>query len=162
ALYMLALLVTPISEYVMYFRNDMTRALDSREMLPAKLRVVQFVREKANGKPFSSYHYVPDIYDYSYQYLYLWDAWNGRPLPQEFSYKPGETAYIPEKVEILQVLPTSSAKPEKIFFIVEKPGNKDFLAAWWGQQRYGTIVGTQEISPDITVYEATPAQEKGK
>lgn len=162
AMYVVTLLITPMSEYVMYFRNDLARALDSREMLPAKLRAVQYVREKSMGKSFSSYHYVPDIYDYSYQYLYLWNAWNGLVLPQEFSYKPGETAYIPEKAELLQVFPISSAKAEKIFFIVEKPGNKDFLAAWWGQQRYGTIVGTQEISPDITVYEATPAEEKGK
>lgn len=156
AIYVLLMLVTPIFAYAQYIKVDKPSILQSREMLPAKQRAIEFVYAQSEGKPFSSYHYVPDIYDYSYQYLYIQGAFTGKTLPVEFSYQPGEISYIPEKMELLEKLPKTSDDAQKIFFIVEKAQNTDFLDAWWGLQKYGTIVRSVDISSEITVYEATP------
>lgn len=157
--YIFLLLLTPVFAYVRYFTFDRPQILQSREMLPAKVRALKYVYAEAGDKPFSSYQYVPDIYDYSYQYLYIWQAFHGRPLPSEFSYKPGEISYIPEKPSLLAKLYVQQLPPEKIFFIVEEPQNKDFLQAWWGQQKYGKIIQSVAISPQITVYTATPSEK---
>lgn len=158
--YLALLLVTPVFAYVRYFTVDRMHAEESREMLPAKLRALDYIYKESEGKPFSSYHYVPDIYDYSYQYLYMWQAFRGKPLPEEFSYQPGEVSYIPEKQDVLDALGKAEGKfPEKVFYIVEKPQNEDYLDAWWGRQRYGTMVGSVAVSPEITVYAATPPEQ---
>lgn len=152
-------LLTPLERVYRYYTVNRTLFYESRGFLPAKRKALAYIRAQAHGEPFASYHYVPDVYDYSYQYLYFWHAYNGLPLPTEFSYKPNESAYVPEKQEIMQYFGQSSGKPVKIFFIVEKPEREELLEQWWTQQRYGKIVSKQSISNEITVFEATPVAE---
>lgn len=149
--------LSPFISYYSYVTVDKETLESSRNFLPAKQKAVEFIYKESEGKPFASYHYVPDIYDYSYQYIYFWQAKNGKHLPIEFSYKPGETSYIPEKSNLLTKFPTQgNQKPEKIFFIVETPENTEFLDEWWNAQQYREIVKTTSISRDINVYEAIP------
>ncbi|MDZ7587600.1 MAG: hypothetical protein U0946_07650, partial [Patescibacteria group bacterium] len=61
--------------------------------LPVKLQAINYIYDQAQGRPFSSYQYLPNIYDYAYQYLYFWQGFKGKPLPVEFSYKPREINY---------------------------------------------------------------------
>ena len=69
-----------------------------KAFLPAKMAAINYVYEKSAGQPFASYHYLPEIYDYAYQYLYLWQAFGSKPLPVEFSYQPQAPTYIKEKL----------------------------------------------------------------
>lgn len=127
-------------------------------LLPVKLKAIQLVREKSEGKPFASYQFISDIYDYSYQYLYFQQAFQGLPLPTEFSYQPGETIYVHEKPSLLRKLEHMIPKepPAYIFFIVEKTPDTNFMDSWWNKQKFSKIINEYEISPHVTVYQALP------
>ncbi len=146
-----------------HFENKYELALD-RKMLPVKLKTLSKIRDVADGRPFSSYHYVPDIYDFTYQYLYLVDGFKGKDMPKEFSYEPNVTEYVVQKKDLINKLTagenidqnTQANEPEVIFYIVEKPENQEFLDQWWGRQRYSKILYEEEMSDTVKLYAAEP------
>lgn len=126
--------------------------------LPVKLQAINYIYDQAQGKPFSSYQYLPNIYDYAYQYLYLWQGFKGKPLPVEFSYKPGEISYVQEKPDLLKKLPINNQPTEKTFLIIEKPENVWHypLQRWLGNIKYSEIISKKEFGPELEVWEALP------
>lgn len=154
--------VASLSKVYFYLTLDRQNLLQSPAFLPNKIKAIEYIYSQADGQPFASYQYMPDIYDFPYQYLYFRRALQGKSLPTEFSYKPGEVTYIPEKPELLARFRNqeTDGSPQKIFYIVEKSDNPALLEQWWSQQKYGTITQEQKISEGITVYTATPEGQK--
>lgn len=150
------MVLTPVVSYLDYLSVDKAKLLTNHSFLTVKKEAIRTIREKAGAEPFASYHYLPDIYDFSYQYLYFSDALNGKELPVEFAYMPEAVPYIVQKEWLLTQLPRQLKQPDKIFFIVEKPENEEFLSQWWGQQQFGEITETIKINEIVTVYVATP------
>ncbi len=150
------IILTPIVSYLDYLSVDKTKLLTNHSFLPIKKEAIEVIREKAGTAPFASYHYVPDIYDFAYQYLYFSDALNGKELPVEFAYMPEAIPYIAQKEWLLTQMPRQLKQPEKIFFIVERPENEEFLSQWWGQQQFGEIIETIAVNEAVTIYVATP------
>ncbi len=140
-----------------YFSTLNGKYANSREFLPIKQQAINLIYEKADGKPFASYQYVPDIYDFSYQYLYFYQAINGKKLPIDFAYQPNIPNYVVQKPDLMKYFSSSTqiGPAEKIFFIVEKPIYKQLLVDWWNRQKYGKIVNEYKLSDDVSVYEAT-------
>lgn len=160
--FVILLVATPIASYQFYYSGNKAELSANRGFLPIKLEAINEIRTRANGRPFSSYHYVPDIYDFSYQYLYLMQGFENKMIPVELSYKPNSPVYVTQKAEILEQLPSSTkppTNPEVIFYIVEKPDNTEFLDSWWQEQKFGKIVDSKELSSTITLYEATPPSD---
>lgn len=157
-LYVLFLVLTPISQVVRFWKLDQPILQASRQLLPIKLAAIDHIRQIAGDRPFAVYHYVPDIYDFTYQYLYFYQAWHGYKLPTEFSYQPNTPTYMAEKVDLLQVFANKQDQrpPELLFYVVESASNQDFLRTWWDAQSYGQIVAETVLSPELTVYQATP------
>lgn len=157
-LYVGLLVFTPLSMILRFYQHDQQILLGSRQFLPVKEKAIEIVRMKANDLPFAVYHYVPDIYDFTYQYLFLSQARQGKRLPTEFAYQPNVTPYVVEKAELLQAFTASldTRAPALIFYIVEKPDNQEFLQQWWNVQHYQTITEVIEISPELTLYVAFP------
>ncbi len=84
-------------------------------------------------------------------------SFRGKQLPTDFSYRPHEMAYIPEKPDIMAKLPNQVYEsPEYIFYIVEIPFYRQYLDLWWGEQRYAQIINQAEIVPGLMVYQALP------
>jgi len=147
--------LTPLSKIVYYYQHDRALLLENPNLLAVKLDVIGYVEDKIGDRNFSSYQYVPDIYDYSYQYLYFWKAYNGKSLPIEFSYQPNETSYVKEKNALLSVLPVRKGAPEMIFYIVEQPNsNANLLSNWWNHQASSEIVNEKTFGSEVTVYDA--------
>ncbi|PWU22844.1 hypothetical protein C5B42_04990 [Candidatus Cerribacteria bacterium 'Amazon FNV 2010 28 9'] len=123
-------------------------------LLSPRIAAVHAAYALTNNEPFSSYQYVPEVYDYTYQQIYLYTSkLYNRPLPIEFSYKPGESAYIPQKH-----VTASMAQPAFIVLIVEKDDRPQFFPVWWKQMTQGmNIVGQQQINDSITVYVMKPS-----
>lgn len=123
--------------------------------LPIKLQAINYIYDQAQDKPFSSYQYLPNIYDYAYQYLYFWQGFNGRPLPVEFSYKPGEISYVSEKRSLLGKFEIKEIKPDLIFLIIEKPENIYHypLQSWLNNIKYSEIVSKKEFGPELEVWQ---------
>lgn len=157
-LLMVAYLLSAVILVTRYLSYERVNLMNNRNFLPAKLRAIQTVRELSEGKPFSSYQFVPDVYDYTYQYLYLWQAQHGWTLPVEFSYQPSPPLYYSQKPSLLesfsaQSLPTDTI-PNHIFFIVEKPEYQHVLDEWWTRQLPHKVVKEIKISEDLTLYQA--------
>lgn len=156
-------LLSPLIVFYRYQTQEIPVLMASRHFLPIKEATVQKVYELADGQPFASYHYVPDIYDFSYQTLFFIEAWRGRPLPIEFSYEPGVPDYYQGKSELIDAVnrrnkldDVDSSQPSRVFFIVEKPFNDQFLAEWWGRQKYGKIEKQIVLSPELTLFVTSP------
>ncbi|MFH0943435.1 MAG: hypothetical protein V1810_04655 [Candidatus Beckwithbacteria bacterium] len=123
--------------------------------LPIKLQAINYIYDQAQGKPFNSYQYLPNIYDYAYQYLYFWQGFIGRSLPVEFSYKPGEVSYVSEKPDLLKKFPSPASEAELIFLIIEKPENVWHypLDAWLKTISYKELVSRKEFGEELEVWE---------
>jgi hypothetical protein len=152
----LLLLLTPIFSYVQYVRVDRENLVGARAMLPVKKNALRTIRDRAKDKNFASYHYVPDIYDFSYQYLYFVEAAHGKILPVEFSYEPRVEPYVVQKQDLLEKYPQQKGDPEIIFYVVEKPNNEDFLQNWWSRQKYSEIIEEIKLSKEVKLYVAKP------
>lgn len=155
-IYCLLLLLTPVFALFNYYEIQKDTYLSSRAFLPVKQQALSIIRQKSNSEPFASFHFVPDIYDFSYQYLYFMQAHQGYTLPSEFAYKPDAVAYIVQKEELLKYFNYHPEKPQRIFFVVEKTGNPQRLAEWWDDQQYSEIVEEVNVSEELVVYVAKP------
>ncbi len=155
-IFVVLLMITPVTHYANFMAFEREDHLVSKEFLPIKKEAINIIRERAGNDPFASYHYVSDIYDFSYQYLYLTDAYSGNDLPVDFAYKPNAEPYIVQKEALLNKIGRKSGDAEKIFYIVEKPEKEVLLTEWWGQQQYSKILETIHLSDDITIYVAAP------
>lgn len=157
-LFLCLCLLVSISKTYFFLTKDRQNLLSATTFLPNKKAALEYIYTTAGDKPFASYHFMPDIYDYPYQYLYFVNALDGRKLPTEFSYQPGEISYIPEKLELLQRIgkQIDTREPELIFYIIESHDNKDLYDHWWSQQQYGEIIATHTFSDALSVITALP------
>ena len=144
----IAFLILSVGSMYGSWQNYRSLAQTDRILLAPKLKAIETAYAMSDGKPFSSYQFVPEIYDYTYQLLYLTENLKGKPLPTEFSYAPGEITYIPQKH-----VPANTQKPEFIILIVEKFDHKQFFDPWWDRvAKHLTILETVKINDAITVY----------
>ncbi len=157
-IYIAILIVGAILQSIKFFQFGRSLLSTNKAFLPAKMTAINYIYSQAGDRPFSSYHYLPEIYDYAYQYLYLWQGFKGRPLPVEFSYQPKAPTYIREKADLLRLLPAPAEKPEKIFLIVEGPDNTYHYPFdyWLTQIPYKTVVAKKTIGPEIEVWQLSP------
>lgn len=98
------------------------------DLFSTKLASIQRIYQLSEGKNFSSYHYVKDVYDYPYQYVYLYLIDRGYPQPIEFNYEPNQTGYILQKE-----LNKLDYEPELIFLLTEEYIYPWFYEAWWNK-----------------------------
>lgn len=92
-----------------------------------KVAAVKEVLRRAERGQFSSYHYVPEIYDYTYQFIYLYLAQTPHTLPSSFSYLPGEYAYMTAMQHAV-----SEDTQHPVFLIEESPTNGEYFQRWSG------------------------------
>lgn len=136
---------------LMNSRNNYQLLSDSSTSLySSKLAAVDKAYELAEGKPFRSYQFVPAVYDYTYQYIYLQKNFEGKYLPTEFSYAPGETTYNTYKH-----LPPKSSESEIVILIVEDYIYDNVYNDWWNRVTPNlTILEEVSISSSIKVIKA--------
>lgn len=119
-----------------------------------KVAAVTAAYQLANGQPFASYQFVPQVYDYTYQLIYLTTVDEGKSLPTEFSYAPGESSYNPYK----RLVP-SGETPDTAIFIIEKYVYPDVYEQWWQRVVTGyTIEQEIVVSEAITVMKAVKSK----
>jgi hypothetical protein len=124
-----------------------------------ELEAIDWVYQKAEGKGFKAYNYIPSVYDFPYQYLYWWYGGN------KYGYHPETVTYldnVPEYIKDNDKFYTKK-KPSDgsfIFLIYEPDENQDRLAAWLGnftkyctKERkiylWGTTVEYREPCPTV-------------
>ena len=136
---------------MLYSRVDYQRfAKTSRILFEQKNEAVEKAYELTEGKPFVSYQYVPEVYDYTYQLIYQYTSLQEkRPVPVEYSYASGETSYMQTK----KIKYDGAEDAAYTILIVEKGETDIFFPTWWDNQTRGKeIIDTQKINDAITVY----------
>jgi len=71
------------------FINNPNFAKDDPKLAEHEIKAVDWVYQEMKGEGFKAYNYVPEIYDYPYQYIYWWYG------VKKYGYMPGEVAYEP-------------------------------------------------------------------
>ncbi|MEK7580917.1 MAG: hypothetical protein AAB512_01420 [Patescibacteria group bacterium] len=109
------------------------------------------IYEDAGRNTFSVYVFTPTIYDYSYQYLFWWQAVKlNKGLPQEFSYLPRVPSYVRNK----QVYETRPASESKItYLIMENSQENEFYkkSDWTQNFNDKKAIWTKNINDAITI-----------
>lgn len=133
SIFILFLIASLFTKIVYFENNDKDKLSKISNFLPAKVEAINLIRKDAAGLDFNSYQYSPDIYDFSYQYIYFWQALHGEKLPADFSYQPAEVTYVVQKNDLLNYFDHSSNKAQLNYFIVEPASVSDYQQAWWGK-----------------------------
>jgi hypothetical protein len=162
--FILLYIVFSLSRLNYYLTAEKSVFLNDTVHYPVKEKIVDYIREDAGNRDFSVYTYMPDIYDFPYQYLFLTQGLKGQDLPLEFAYEPGVPTYVREKKDILNVIDSKYGErwrgtPKVIYYIVTDKSDSELLNNWWGRQSYEEITVEKEFGERIVVYTATPKKE---
>jgi len=132
--YFLLMLISLTSKVSFYYTQDRTSLSQASVMLQTKIEAIELIRADAQALAYNSYHYAPDIYDFPYQYLYFWQAVQGKKLPVDFTYQKDEVSYLVQKPELLNYFQTEWGGEEaKLnYFIIEPAEVIEFQNNWWG------------------------------
>lgn len=130
-------------------------------MYVTKLKVIDYIRNDAGDRSYSVYTYMPDIYDFPFQYEFLAQGLKGKQLPVEFAYEPNVTSYVKEKADLLAKIESKhgirdGVEAEVIYYIVTDNQESSLLESWWGRQKYNEIVHEKKFGDRLIVYTATP------
>ncbi len=97
-----------------------------------EIEVVNYIYQDSNDKPFKVYVFTPPIYDYAYQYLFWWRGKQNEYWPEEYSYLPGKTDYVPnkERYNLTQHKTQGQQKTDIIYLIMEPKEGRGF-SGWY-------------------------------
>jgi hypothetical protein len=126
---------------------------NSRILYEPKEKAVKAAIILSEGKPFLSYHYVPEIYDFTYQHVYQQMAYSkGMQLPVEYAYAPNVPTYM-QTIKFTG----SNGKPLYAILIVEEDDRPEFFPAWWDSMTKNMQVEKGlRINDEIMVYRLLP------
>jgi len=139
------------------------RTVESDSTAAVWEQVWQHVQVAAGGRTYRLYTYRPDIYDYNMQYLVLRESLldKDKRLPLEFSYQPGEVAYVPMKSVISERagLVSQEGSGEAVLFVLDHP---DPDGGYWEDWRahnpeFDQAVYLETVGTNIQIWEATPS-----
>lgn len=91
----------------------------NNSILNTELSAIDYTYQKAAGKNFKVYIYLPSVIDYPYQYLYWWHGM------KKYGYLPEDYAYLPQKPEYIKQKEKFNIgkKPESsgLVFLIKEP-----------------------------------------
>jgi len=129
--------------------------LQTSNAYASKQAVIEKIAELSSGEPFTVYHYIPELYDYTYQVLhYRQQLANAQYQPVEISYEPGKYLYLDEYSTAQWVPAKSTEQSKHTFLVVEADDRIELVMAWWERVSVGQeIAKSYTINPNITLYE---------
>ncbi|MBN1169252.1 hypothetical protein JXA63_05170 [Candidatus Woesebacteria bacterium] len=122
---------------------------ESRILFEPKLKAVREVYGLSVGEAFSSYHYVPELYDYTYQFIYQYlSASEGKRFPVDYAYAPNVPPYM-----ITKKLKGDNVQPSFTMLIVEEDERWELYDRWFNDVTQGKkVVQTCKVNGQIDLY----------
>jgi len=161
--FVIAMSIQMVQTHAHYRELALTRSL----MLQPKQDAIEKIYELAGQDQFSVYSFVPEIYDYTYQHLFLRKVMvEGMRSPIEFSYAPGEFTYVPQRQMLAKKYPeyingkiqgAGDGAPQdslRTFLIIE-PYDQEVIFDQW----YSRAVGDKKIIREEWINEAIKVVE---
>lgn len=135
---LLIFLAAPLVKVNYFVHREKIELRNDPRFLPKQLEIIADLRRRSQGEAFSVYHYVNDVYDFSYQYLYFYQALQGQKLPVEFSYRVATDDYVVQKPQLLSYFRNhqpavffDTNEPNYYFYLTERPVMQRLLDEWW-------------------------------
>lgn len=143
-------LYSHIVTFTPVYKNNF-RASGDQSLLVNEIGAIDWVYAKAAGKGFSSYNYLPSVYDYPYQYLYWWRGLGKyKYLPCEYSSFPGDPkAYMPSPKSF--TAPVRDCPSPLRFLIMEPDKNEVTKNQWFTAITENTILLEETHVGNITI-----------
>lgn len=116
---------------------------NGNSVLKNELAVIDYTYQKANGKNFKVYVYLPSVIDYPYQYLYWWRGLKKYGfLPEEYAYLPKKPEYIAQK----EKFNTGSNPPDSgLVFLIKEPDQIGQRHLWENNFKTLPLISTEHI-----------------
>ncbi len=116
-----------VSSLLNYFLNERGKANGDPSLLKNEIAVIDHVYQKASGKNFKVYSYLPSVYDYPYQYLFWWYGQKQYGyIPGEYVYSPNKPPYIPSQNKFQGIRDNLSG----LVFLIKEPDRIGYRQAW--------------------------------
>lgn len=110
-----------------------------------ELRVVDYVYQKADGKNFKVYTYLPSIIDYPYQYLFWWRGLQQYGyVPEDYAYLPNQPPYIANKAKLPQGKNPSSSN---LIFLIKEPDRINIRHLWENSFKNLPLILAEKVGP---------------
>ena len=126
-----------------YFRERGSPSTDP-SLYANEIAAIDYVYEKAQGKNFKVYIYLPSVYDYPYQYLFWWYG------NKKYGYIPGEYVYSPNKPKYIasqdkfQGIKTNFSG---LVFLIKEPDRIGMRTAWENDFKDMEFISKEMIGP---------------
>ncbi len=145
-LFLLTSFFSTIGDQKRYISENRT-SNDPKKMINL-VKNIDWIYEEMDGRGFRAYNYVPEVYDYSTQYLYWWYGVNTYGyMPEEVSYS---ITYVPEYVRMGGIFYKKS-KPSEDGLIALIYETKSTYKDWLGQFKEYCLLNKQETNWNTTV-----------
>ena len=107
---------------------------------------IDYVYQKAKGKNFKVYTYLPSVYDYPYQYLFWWHGLKKYGFtPEDYTYAPDKPPYISGKEKLnTGDNPSSSG----LIFLIKQPDQEGRRHLWENEFKEMELISTERIGPN--------------
>lgn len=147
------------------YRENYSHLNKTTSIFNTQIGVVDWIYKRANNRGFKVYTYQPAVYDYPYQYLFLWYGMKKyKYLPEEFSYLPNKDGYVESKKEQLTRLSDSIKKSENLIFLtIEKDIYNDRVEQWkqnFPNSSYPVV--SEKSFPDGTIVQERTVQKSSR
>ena len=107
---------------------------------------IDFVYQKAEGKNFKVYTYLPSVYDYPYQYLFWWHGLKKYGfVPEDYSYAPDKPQYISGKEKLKT---GNSPESSGFIFLIKQPDQEGRRHLWENEFKKMELISTEKIGPN--------------
>lgn len=132
-----------IANFFIYERGEPSMDPSS---LRNEIRAIDYVYQKAGGKNFKVYSYLPSVYDYPYQYLFWWYGQKRYGyIPADYAYSANKPPYIPSQDKFQGRKDNFSG----LIFLIKEPDRNYTRFGWEGDfiKFNWKTIGKQMVGP---------------
>lgn len=109
-----------------------------------EISAIDYVYQKAGGKNFKVYTYLPSVIDYPYQYLFWWYGLKQYGYtPVEYAYSPNKPQYISNKEKFSKPGNNSSG----LIFLIKEPDRIRMRQAWENDYKDMRFISKEMVGP---------------
>jgi len=143
------LFISQILNFVPCYLTNYTNRTD-QSLFINEVKAIDWTYRESEGRGFSSYIYLPSVYEYPYQYLYWWYGLRQYGyLPCEYTAFPGHPSlFVPGLKHYLQ---PKKACSELVFLIIEPDSDLGRREAWLSQVRRDSSLTKEVVIGKILV-----------
>ncbi|MBI2596823.1 hypothetical protein HYW41_01590 [Candidatus Daviesbacteria bacterium] len=127
-----------------FFVNDLGKENMDPSLYKNEIKAIDYVYQKANGKNFKVYIYLPSVYDYPYQYLFWWYGQKKYGyIPKEYVYSPNKPQYIPSQ----EKFQGEKSNFSELVFLIKEPDRIKMRQAWENDYKDMEMLSKEMVGP---------------